>query len=172
MATAVVTPDQDAVVAEIFIAAPPERVFQAITDPTQPPKWWGQPDMYRVTEWKGDLRPGGKWKTSGVGADGTSFEVGGEYVEIDPPHKLVYTWTPSWSAALRTVVTWVLEPQPIHNLQPSGPRKAGTGTLVKIRHTGFAGFPKEAMGHSQGWTRVIGWMQAFIERGETIDTRK
>jgi uncharacterized protein YndB with AHSA1/START domain len=38
MATVAVTPDQDAVVAEIFIAAPPERVFQAITDPDQMPR--------------------------------------------------------------------------------------------------------------------------------------
>ncbi|MBZ5706445.1 MAG: hypothetical protein LAN63_13930 [Acidobacteriia bacterium] len=35
MATISVTPNQDAVVAEIFIVAPPERVFQAITDPKQ-----------------------------------------------------------------------------------------------------------------------------------------
>jgi hypothetical protein len=35
MATAVVTADQNAVIAEIFIAAPPARVFQAISDPNQ-----------------------------------------------------------------------------------------------------------------------------------------
>ena len=80
MATATVTPAQDAVVAEIFIAAPPERVFHAITDPQQMPKWWGQPGLYRVTEWQGDLRPGGKWSSVGVGADGASFRVEGEYV--------------------------------------------------------------------------------------------
>ena len=30
MATATITPDQNAVIAEVFIAAPPARVFQAI----------------------------------------------------------------------------------------------------------------------------------------------
>ena len=39
MATAAITSDQDVVTAEIFIAAPPERVFQAITDPNQTLKW-------------------------------------------------------------------------------------------------------------------------------------
>ena len=73
MATSAVTPDNDAVVAEVFIAAPPERVFQAITDPNQMPLWWGQQGLYRVTEWKADLRPGGKWQSDGVGADGTTF---------------------------------------------------------------------------------------------------
>jgi len=78
MATAVVTPDNDAVLAEVFIAAPPERVFQAITDPTQMPLWWGQQGLYRITEWKADVRPGGKWQSDGVGTDGTSFRVEGE----------------------------------------------------------------------------------------------
>jgi uncharacterized protein YndB with AHSA1/START domain len=35
MATIFVTPDQDAICSEIHIAAPPERIFQALTDPTQ-----------------------------------------------------------------------------------------------------------------------------------------
>jgi hypothetical protein len=26
--------------------------------------------------------------------------------------------------------------------------------------------------HSQGWTRVLAWVQAFVEKGETVDTRK
>ena len=38
MATATITPDQNAIVAEIFIAAPPGRVFQAISDPAQLPR--------------------------------------------------------------------------------------------------------------------------------------
>src|SRR5882724_5801004 len=106
MATSAVTPDQDAVIAEVFIAAPPERVFRAITDPNQMPLWWGQQGMYRVTEWKGDLRPGGKWSSVGVSGDGTSFTVDGEYLEIDPPRLLVHTWIASWRGSIKTVVRW------------------------------------------------------------------
>jgi hypothetical protein len=47
----------------------------------------------------------------------------------------------------------------------------GTGTMVKLRHTGFAGEPKAALGHSEGWKRVLDWMQAFVEKGETVDSR-
>src|SRR5580693_6207938 len=58
MATVAVIPLRiRSVIGEIFIAAPPERVFQALTDPAQMPKWWGQQGLYRVTEWKGDVRP-------------------------------------------------------------------------------------------------------------------
>jgi uncharacterized protein YndB with AHSA1/START domain len=171
MATITVSPAQDAVTGEIFIAAPPERVFQAITDPKQMPLWWGQQGLYRVTEWKADLRPGGKWQSDGVGADGTSFRVEGEYLEVDPPRLLVHTWIPSYAVRMKTVVRWELEARDVHGLQHPGPKKVGTGTLVKIRHEGFAGLPEQAKSHGQGWVRVLGWMQAFLEEGKTIDTR-
>lgn len=171
MATSAVTPDNDAVLAEVFIAAPPERVFQAITDPNQMLLWWGQPGLYRVTAWKADLRPGGKWQSDGIGAEGTSFRVEGEYLEIDPPRLLVHTWIPSYSPALKTVVRWELEPREIHCLQHKGPQKVGTGTFVKIRHEGFAGNLAQAKGHGEGWVRVLGWMQSFVEEGKTIDKR-
>ena len=70
MAIATITPDQNAVFAEIFIAAPPARVFQAISDPAQLPKWWGQSGLYHVTNSTMDVRPGGKWRSDGTGADG------------------------------------------------------------------------------------------------------
>jgi uncharacterized protein YndB with AHSA1/START domain len=172
MATTSITPDQDAVLAEIFIAAPPERVFQAITDPNQTPQWWGQQGMYRVTEWKADLRLGGKWSSVGVGADGSSFRVEGEYLEVDPPRRLVYTWIASWTGTLKTIVRWELEPRDARGSPHRGPQSVGTGTVVKIRHEGFAAAPKAALDHAQGWKHVLAWMQAFLEKGETIDTRK
>jgi len=172
MATVAITPDQDIVTGEIFIAAPPARVFQAITDPNQMTRWWGHHDLYSIREWKADLRVGGKWSSDGVGADGkTSFHIEGEYLEIDPPRLLVHTWIASWSGPLRTVVRWELEPQSVHGLHPNGPHRAGTGTLVRIRQEGFAGNPEAAAGHSEGWKRVMGWLRGFVEKGETIDTR-
>jgi uncharacterized protein YndB with AHSA1/START domain len=171
MATITVTPDQDTIVAQVFIAAPPERVFQALTDPDQRRQWWGQQGLYRSTESYSDLRPGGKWGGGGVGADGKPFHVEGEYLEINPPRRLVYSWKASWAHPLNTTVYWDLEPQEIHGLQSRGPSKVGTGTLVKLRHEGFAGNAEQVLNHSQGWTRVMGWLQAYVERGETVDTR-
>jgi uncharacterized protein YndB with AHSA1/START domain len=172
LATATVSPNQDAVLAEIFIAAPPERVFEAITDPSQLARWWGQSGLYRVTESTSDVRPGGKWSSAGVGADGTKFRVDGEYLEVDPPRRLVHTWNPSYRAGLKTVVYWDLEPQSVHGLHPSGPKKAGVGTLVKLRHEGFGSDEQACRDHGEGWKRVLGWLVAFVERGETVDTRK
>jgi uncharacterized protein YndB with AHSA1/START domain len=171
MATATLTPNQDAVLVEIFIAAPPERVFQAITDPAQLSKWWGQSNLYLITERTADLRVGGKWTSTGSGADGTRFSVEGEYLEVDPPRRLVHTWIASYRGGLKTTVYWDLEPQTVHGLHPSGPKRAGTGTLVKLRHAGFSGDAQGAISHGEGWKRVFGWLQQFVEDGATVDTR-
>lgn len=162
MATATITPDQNAVIAEIFIAAPPTRVFQAISDPAQLPRWWGQEGLYHVTKSTMDVRPGGKWRSDGIGADGKTFYVEGEYLEVDPPRRLVHTWVGSYDPT-RTVVYWELETQTVHNLQASGPRKSGTGTLLRVRQEGFAGNFESAKGHGEGWKRVLGWLVAFVE---------
>jgi uncharacterized protein YndB with AHSA1/START domain len=166
MATATITPDQNAVVAEIFIAAPPTRVFQAISDPNQLPQWWGQPGLYRVTKSTMDLRPGGKWRSDGIGADGKAFYVEGEYLEVDPPRLLVHTWIGSYSGTMKTIVRWELEPHTVHGLHPSGPKKSGTGTLVRVRQEGFAGNLEFATSHGEGWKRVLGWLEGYLERGE------
>jgi len=163
MATATVTPDQNAVIAEVFIAAPPARVFQAISDPKQLPRWWGQEGLYYVTKCTMDVRPGGKWRSEGVGADGKTFFVEGEYLEVDPPRILVYTWVGSYDPT-RTVVRLELIPQTVNSLHPSGPKKSGTGTLVRVRQEGFPGNFESANSHGEGWKRVLGWLEAFVLR--------
>jgi len=165
MATATVSPDQNAVIAEVFIAAPPARVFQAISDPSQLPRWWGQDGLYHVTKSTMDVRPGGKWRSEGVGADGKTFFVEGEYMEVDPPRLLVRTWFGSFHPKT-TVVRWELEAHSVSALHPSGPKKSGTGTLVRVRHEGFAGDVPSATSHGEGWKRVLGWLEAFVENSE------
>ena len=158
MATPEVTPNADEIVSEIQIAAPPRRVFQALVDPAQVVRWWGQTGIYRCTEFESDLRPGGKWRTAGVSGDGRAFEAAGEYLEIDPPRLLVHSWVASWTGDVKTTVRWELEP-------------VKQGTLVRIRHSGLAAHP-ELAGSYSGWPRLLGWLQALLERGETVDDRK
>jgi uncharacterized protein YndB with AHSA1/START domain len=121
-------------------------------------QWWGQKGMYRGTDWKADVRPGGQGRCDGASdTDGSAYHVSGEYVNVDPPRLVSYTWVASWSGPLKTLVRWELE-------------AASGGTLVRLRHSGVGGTPAAVLGHYQGWLRVTAWMQAFVEKGETVAT--
>jgi uncharacterized protein YndB with AHSA1/START domain len=145
------------ILASVEIAAPPERVFRALTS-DEIVKWWGSDEMYRTTEFSADLRVGGKWRSLGRGADGTPFAVEGEYLELDPPRKVVQTWRPDWDAGSVSTVTYLLEP-------------TATGTKLTLRHDGFVGRAESCQSHSQGWPRVLGWLDAHLSASEA-DTSK
>lgn len=136
------------ILATVEIAAPPERVFRALSS-DEITQWWGSPDLYRTTEYWADLRVGGSWRASGRGADGKPFSVGGEFLEIDPPRALVQTWKPEWDGGHETTLRYTLAAIP-------------GGTRVTIRHEGFAGRPDSCQGHASGWERVLGWLAGHL----------
>lgn len=157
VATSRTTPDGDAIISEIHIAAPPEQVFQALVDPRLVVKWWGEPGIYRCKEFHCDLRAGGKWKSAGVDGSGRRFEVTGEYLEIDRPRLLVSTWTATWTGDVKTTIRWELE-------------ATGDGTLARIQHSGFSSHPELSQSY-RGWPRMLGWLRAYVDDGETVDSR-
>jgi len=152
------TPDSDQIVTEIHIAAPPDRVFQALVDPVQVVQWWGQAGIYRCTAFESDLRVGGTWRSIGVDGSGRQFEITGEYLEVDPPRLLSSTWLATWTGNVKTRVRWELEP-------------AESGILAKVRQSGFAAHPEIAQAY-RGWPRMLGWLQSLLERGETLEQRE
>jgi uncharacterized protein YndB with AHSA1/START domain len=137
------------VLASVEIAAPPERVFKALTTADDVLRWWGDDFSHRTTEWEADLRPGGKWRAGGKMQDGRTYQVHGEYVEVEPPYRLVFTWRPDWDAPNETRVTYLLE-------------ALETGTRLTLRHEGFANRVPACRAHTQGWTRVLGWLEADL----------
>jgi uncharacterized protein YndB with AHSA1/START domain len=115
-------------------------------------RWWGSDDLYWTTSWTGDLRVGGRWRSEGKGKDGQPFHVEGEFLEIDPPHRLVHTWQPVWEPGETTTVSYRLE-------------AITTGTRVTIRHEGFGARADSCSGHAAGWQRVLGWLGAHLMPG-------
>src|SRR5216683_627769 len=83
--TSRIAPDNDVVTAEVFIAAPRERVFQAISDPHQAVQWWGQGGKYRLSEFKMDVRVGGKWHRAETHAQRIRRQRG---TSQEPQHRL------------------------------------------------------------------------------------
>jgi len=157
-ATTSISADNDVIVSEIDIAAPPEQVFRALVDPEQVLKWWGQAGVYQCKEFDADLRPGGHWRSAGIGPDGRGFEITGEYLEVDAPHLLVHSWIASWTGKAKTTVRWELE-------------RVANGTAVRLSHSGLAAYPGIGENY-RGWARMLGWIKALLETGETVQSRK
>jgi uncharacterized protein YndB with AHSA1/START domain len=149
-ARAIADLEQGTILAQVEIAAPPARVFKALTDSAEVMRWWGSPELYTTTSWRAELRPGGTLRAEGVGADGVAFAIDGEILEVDPPRKLVHTWKADFDGGHVTTVSYRLEAL-----------DAG-GTRLTLRHTGFAGRAESCASHGQGWELVFGWLVAHL----------
>ena len=88
-ARAIADVTEGTILASVDILVPPERVFDAVTDPREVPRWWGAPGVYTTDKWTADFRVGGRWRADGTGANGKPFYVEGEYIEIDRDRKSV-----------------------------------------------------------------------------------
>jgi len=89
------TKTQDAVVIERTFEAPPDLVWQMWTDPEHFRQWYG-PQGFSVPVAEMDLRIGGKRLVCMASPDGTmKMWTTGEYVEVVPYQRLVYTESPA-----------------------------------------------------------------------------
>ena len=155
---ATVTPDQDAIVLEIDVAAPPGRVFEALTTSDQLARWFNDASC-PVKYWRMDPRKGGAYSYATEKADfevnGVSeFECHGEILEFDRPRLLVYTWIANWHLDKQkaTVVRWELSP-------------SANGTHVKVTHNGLAQEPAAREDYRGGWVGVVEKLKKFAETG-------
>jgi len=157
MPQTIVTPDKDAVISEVQIAAPPERIFQALTSSDQLWQWWnGEGGPCRVTVWEIEARLGGRLRHVAEDPTRTMLPSGegvitGEIVEFDPPRVLAYTWLSNFHSKpeVVTLVRWELVP-------------SQGGTLVKMTHSGLKPLP-EGAGYAKGWPGLMEMLKKFAE---------
>jgi uncharacterized protein YndB with AHSA1/START domain/DNA-binding transcriptional ArsR family regulator len=139
--------ESNTIIQEIIISAPAERVFDALTDPSQRVAWWGNEGRFRTTYMESDLHPGGKWMMRGMGM-GKPFSVYGEYRTIERPRLLVFTWLPSWQDdATESLVRFDLE-------------ERDGRTTVRLTHSGLTG---SGRAQHKGWPQILAWLQAYVE---------
>ncbi|HZI41604.1 MAG TPA: SRPBCC domain-containing protein [Gemmatimonadaceae bacterium] len=144
------------IVEQIDIAAPPSRVFEALTDPVQLLAWWGDRQTFPSTHWELDARVGGKWISRWRDPDGNSFALGGVILEIDPPRLLVYSWWDDRFPGLPlTTVRYELAP-------------TSTGTLVTVTHDGFDDVRADFVDYNGGWSNVMRSLRAHAESGHAF----
>ncbi len=72
-------------------AAPRDLVFKAMTDPALLARWWG-PRKYETIVDHMDVRPGGTWRMRNRAADGGEHAFRGEFREVVPPERIVWTF--------------------------------------------------------------------------------
>jgi len=157
MATTYITSERDAVISDIFIAAPPDRVFHALITREQALKW-GSSEEFVLTKWEMDPRLGGSWtfvakQSNPAGAyAGVELVHHGEITEFASPRVLEYTWFASWHTEPlhKTVVRWELT-------------AAKGGTQVKVTHSGLAPMPEDCKGYAQGWPGLVTRIKQFVE---------
>ncbi|MFC1407671.1 SRPBCC domain-containing protein [Streptacidiphilus sp. N1-12] len=124
------------------LKASPEQVFAAWTDADQL-QLWLCPDPGFVAEAVCDPVVGGRYRIVKMLASGAD-EVTGEYLVVEPPHRLVFTWAAGTTQHRTTRVTVTLRPEGdatemtiLHELLPTQPihdgaRRAWTGMADKL----------------------------------------
>jgi uncharacterized protein YndB with AHSA1/START domain len=145
-------PELDKLRLEREFEATAEEVFDAWTNPEVLARWWGPAPSWDSVRCAVDLRVGGGYVMRVRDPDsGTELEVGGEYREIDPPRRLVYTWC--WAAGgpnpgLVTVVTVEFV-------------ALGDRTLVVLEHVGL-GTEDSRTRHGEGWNAAFNRLRDAI----------
>ena len=135
---------------EIYIKTTPERLWEAITDPEMRAKY-----SFGV-QTSSDWAPGSSYESS---VPGVIDIAAGENLEVDPPRRLVQSFTALWSEDVKAEgasrVTWEIEP-------------VGTSCRLRVTHDQLReGANSELYG---GWPMILSGLKTLVETGEQLDT--
>ena len=139
---------------ERLIAAPPERVFDAFTDPEGQREFYGTDDAGWVVDSQCDLRVGGVWSIAFGPSPGELYHHRHVFEAIERPHRIVIASTETRldGSTFETTLEFTFEA-----------RDAGTlMTMVQ------AGFPSEELRDEH----TIGVPNAFDRLERTLDDRE
>ena len=137
---------EEAVVIRRVIDAPREEVFNAWLDPELLAKFM-RPGEKTIATAEVDARVGGQFRIV-MKHNGESADHWGEYLTIDPPSRLSFTWISKHTDLQPTVVTI--------ELRDDG---AG-GTELTLTHERLP--PSQIVAHRNGWTRIVETLSAVV----------
>jgi uncharacterized protein YndB with AHSA1/START domain len=144
-------PDDTAAVFEIYIKTTPERLWEAITDRELRAKY-----SFGVGT-ESDWSKGSSYKSS---VPGVVDIASGENLEVDPPRRLVQSFTALWSDEVRAEgasrVTWEIEPV------------GDDSCRLTVTHDQLnKGANGELYG---GWPMILSGLKTLLETGEDLTT--
>jgi uncharacterized protein YndB with AHSA1/START domain len=133
---------------EIAIAASPETVWEFLVDPDKAVLWMGERATF-------DVRPGGAWTIDVVPGN----KATGEFIEIDPPRRLVYSW--GWEQTRNE-----------ENAVPPGSSTIeielvaeGSGTMLRFVHRDLPN-EKSVESHAHGWGHYLDRLAVVATGGD------
>jgi len=142
------TTETTAVVRELAIAASPETVWAFLVEPDKASRWMGQTASL-------DPQPGGEYRVGVI----PGHTASGEFVELDPPRRLVFTWGwepgadgPNPVAPGSTTIEIELIPD-------------GDGTTLRFRHYDLP-TAESAASHAHGWDHYLPRLATAAAGGE------
>ena len=135
---------------EIYIRTTPERLWEAITDPrcgrATASDWRSTPTGGPAREYELSTPAGGRMAV-------------GENLEVDPPRRLVQSFTALWSEEVQqegpSRVTWEIEP-------------VGDSCRLTVTHDQM-----RADAHGEiygGWPQILSGLKTLLETGEDLTT--
>jgi uncharacterized protein YndB with AHSA1/START domain len=148
--------------ATLDIAASPEDVFQALTDPRELAAWLGGVDDFAAGEWAPYAAAGASWSAPAIAPDGALGLVRGEFLVVEAPSRLISTWHASWDHYARTVVRFELEPVEVDGT---------AGTRVSVFQSAPAAFAPHASQFGatrDSWTLMLARIAQLMTERLTV----
>ncbi len=131
--------------------APRERVFEAWTTREHIVSWWG-PEGYQLSYCEMDFEVGGHWEYCMRNVeDGTEHWIRGEYLEIDEPARLVFTYINNDDANVSVVTLDFVELD-------------GARTELRFRQIALPSVA-ERDGHEGGWSSSFNLLEDYVNSG-------
>jgi len=135
---------------EIYIKTTPERLWEAITSEQMRARYsFG---VGTVSDWT----PGSEYKAS---VPGVIDIASGENLEVDPPRRLVQSFTALWSEDVQkegtSRVSWEIEP-------------VGTSCRLRVTHDQLGEDANSEL--YGGWPMILSGLKTLLETGEDLDT--
>ena len=122
------------------LAAAPERVWAAFTEPASLAAWFWPAQLSPVVS--AEVRVGGAYRI-----EGTGMAVSGVYLEVKPLRRLVFSWR--WDGDdIESVVTLEFE-------------GSDGKTVLSVRHDRLA-TEEERDNHAQGWNDCLDRLPAYL----------
>ena len=135
-----------------LIKAPCDRVYAAWTDAAQLKQWFG-PENVQTRELIADARAGGAFRWDLTNSDDEKMTMRGEYRELQPGRKIVFTWQwqddEDWENHI-SIVTVELSDR-------------DGDTELRLTH---GQLPNEASrdGHTRGWESALDKLEKFFSK--------